>query len=583
MREKWIESGKKADFQEWGRELGISPVLARLIRNRGPETVEEAREYLSGSMASLADPLLMKDMGKGADLIEAAVRSGEKIAIVSDFDDDGIFAGQILFEGLLETGGKPLLFTPERVKEGYGLNVRIIDEAKSAGCGVILTCDNGIAAVKEVAYARSLGMRVVVTDHHELGETAPEADACIDPKQPDCGYPFKSLCGAGVAFRLIQVLYGRFGVPRERETELYEYVAIATVADVVELQGENRILVREGLRRLRTTDKPGLSALIDACGLDRNRLNAYHIGFVIGPCFNAIGRLGSVSLAFELLATKDRAEALRIAERVRDLNETRKEMTEAGLRAAEEEIASGELLRDRILLVRLRGVHESLVGIIAGRLKEKYGRPVYVFTDSGELIKGSGRSVPVYHMQKHLLKAAPLLERFGGHAMAAGLSLREEKLPALREQLNRECEFTEEELRPVVNLDIRLPLSSVTPELIGELSLLEPFGTGNPKPLFARPHFLVHQLRVMGKNRNVLKLVVSDGSGARMEAVFFGEPEIRELLKFLTEEFGEAEVERAMRGAENGIDVALAYYPEINEYMGRQTLQITVRNYCRIG
>ena len=582
MKERWIEEAKKADFEAWAEALSVTPLTARLIRNRGPKTLQEAREYLYGTMDSLADPLLMKDMEKGASLLAEAVKKGEKIAIVSDFDDDGIFSGQILYEGIREIGGMAKLFTPERVREGYGINARIIDEAKRDGFSVILTCDNGIAAVKEVDYAKSLGFTVIVTDHHEMQETLPRADAVLDPKRPDCPYPFKSLCGGGVAFRLIQVLYARFGILKEREEALYEYAAIATVADVVELQGENRVLVREGLRRLRNTNKTGLLALMDLCGIDRSRLNAYHIGFILGPCFNAVGRLSHVSLAFELLETEDTARAYALAEEIRDLNEERKRMTEEGFRKAEELLLTRDLDAEKILFVRLEGVHESVVGIIAGRLKEKYGRPVFVFTDAGELLKGSGRSVPAYHMLRHLLGSADLMDRFGGHAMAAGLSLRPENLEALRERLNRECEFTTEELLPPLRLDARMPLSAVSERQIEELGLLEPFGTGNPQPLFARPHFRVHQLRILGKDRNVVRMVVSDGSGARMDAILFGGGETADLLRFLRAEFGDEETEKAMRGAENGIDLAFAYRPGVNEYMGRRSLQITVSAYCRI-
>jgi len=324
MGERWIQHTKRADFEAWARELHVTPVTARLIRNRGPETLSEARDYLYGTPESLSDPLLMKDLGPGADLIERAVKAGNKIAIASDFDDDGIFSGQILLEGIREIGGSAKLFTPERVRVGYGLNARIIDEAYGEGFRFILTCDNGIAATEEVDYAKSLGFTVVVTDHHEVQEVLPRGDAVIDPKRSDCGYPFKSLCGAGVAFQLIRELYRRFGVPKEREENLYEYVAIATVADVVELTGENRILVREGLKKLRITKKPGLSALIDVCGLDKSRLNAGNIGFVLGPSFNAVGRISDVRIAFDLLGSEDAAEAYALAHRIREINEERK-------------------------------------------------------------------------------------------------------------------------------------------------------------------------------------------------------------------------------------------------------------------
>ncbi len=580
MKERWIEYTKKADFDLWSRELGISPIAARLLRNRDVETLEEARMFLYGTMKDLADPLLMKDLEKGADILTEAVKNGETIAVSSDFDDDGIFAGEILYEGIKRIGGNVLLFTPHRVMEGYGINRRIIDEAKAAGCTVILTCDNGIAAKEETLYAKAQGLKIVITDHHEVQETVPEADAVIDPKQADCSYPFKSLCGAGVAFRLIQVLYRRFGLPEEAEEALYQYVAIATVADVVELKGENRILVKNGLEKLRHTKNIGLSALIDACELDPEEIDSYRLGYTIGPCFNAVGRLSDVRMAFDLLQTENEAEAAEIAQKIRALNEERKRMTDEGTRQAIELVENEKLNEEKILIVRLEGVHESVVGIIAGRLKEKYGRPVFVFTDAESGLKGSGRSIPAYHMLEGLMRCKDISERFGGHAMAAGLSIREDRLQEFRDRMNATCGLTDEDLIPVVNIDARLPLSYISERLIEELNCLEPFGTGNPKPIFARPHVAVHQMRVIGRNQNVLRMTVSEAGGPKMSAVMFSDAE--GFRKFITENYGASELARAERGLENRIDAAFTFYPSVNEYMGTKTLQIVCKSYCLI-
>lgn len=581
MKERWIEYTKRADFDLWSRELNITPVAARVMRNRDVETLEEARAFLYGGVRDLADPLLMKDMKKGVDILEEAVRKGETIAVSSDFDDDGIFAGQILHEGIRRVGGRVHVFTPNRVREGYGINKRIIDEAKAMGCTVILTCDNGIAAKEETVYARQQGLKVVVTDHHEVQETVPEADAVIDPKQADCHYPFKQLCGAGVALRLIRVLYDRFRLPEGAEADLYQYAAIATVADVVELKGENRIIVREGLEKLHQTENIGLNALIDACGLNKAEIVAHHLGFVIGPCFNAVGRLSDVKTAFQLLQCKDGLEAEKIALEIYELNVERKQMTDDGEKQALEIVEQEGLLEDKVLVVQLKGVHESVVGIIAGRLKEKFNRPVFVFTDGENGLKGSGRSIAPYHMLNGLMKCKDLPDRFGGHAMAAGLSIQEERLPEFRRRMNEECGLTENDLLPVINIDARLPLSVVSEKLINELKCLEPFGVGNPSPIFARPHFEIRQMRIIGKNGNVLKMILSDHSGQEMEGIMFRGAE--DFLRFLEENFGTAEVEKVKRGMPNKIDVAFTYYPSVNEFKGAKTLQIVCGSYCVIG
>lgn len=590
MRERWRVYGKKADFNRIAQTFHISPVTARIIRNRDVDGEDAIRRYLYGTVEDLYDPRRMKDMGKAADLVEEAVRNGVKIAISSDFDVDGIFSGMILLEGILRIGGEASVYTPDRVKEGYGLNDRIVEEAHSEGYGMILTCDNGIAAAEPILRAKELGMTVVVTDHHEVPYTLeengerryhlPAADAVVDHKQEDCPYPFKKLCGAGVTYKLIQILYERFGVEREELYRLLEYAAIATVADVMDLEGENRIIVREGLRRLGETRNLGLQALMEVNGIDPKHLTAYHIGFIIGPCFNAAGRLETVKMAFDLLKAKTREEAAARAETLKELNDSRKNMTQKGVEQAVEVIEQSPWKQDKILLVRLHGCHESLVGIIAGRIREKYYKPVFVFTDAEEGIKGSGRSIEGYHMFDGLMQCQDLLERFGGHAMAAGLSLKEENLEPLRKRLNDACTLTQEELTPLVQIDVPMPLSYITEELIEEFKLLEPFGKGNTKPIFAQQHFQIAKGSIIGKNKNVMKFQVIGQDNTAMEALYFGD--LDDLIQLIKTEYGEEQFERMMEGRRNDVDLAFTYYPSVNEFRGRRSLQIVIQNYCRI-
>ena len=590
MRERWRVYGKKADFNRIAQTFHISPVTARIIRNRDVDGEDAIRRYLYGTVEDLYDPRRMKDMGKAADLVEEAVRNGVKIAISSDFDVDGIFSGMILLEGILRIGGEASVYTPDRVKEGYGLNDRIVEEAHSEGYGMILTCDNGIAAAEPILRAKELGMTVVVTDHHEVPYTLeesgerryhlPAADAVVDHKQEDCPYPFKKLCGAGVTYKLIQILYERFGVEREELYRLLEYAAIATVADVMDLEGENRIIVREGLRRLGATKNLGLQALMEVNGMDPKHLTAYHIGFIIGPCFNAAGRLETVKMAFDLLKAKTREEATARAETLKELNDSRKNMTLKGAEQAVEVIEQSPWKQDKILLVRLHGCHESLVGIIAGRIREKYYKPVFVFTDAEEGIKGSGRSIEGYHMFDGLMQCQDLLERFGGHAMAAGLSLKEENLEPLRKRLNDACTLTQEELTPLVQIDVPMPLSYITEELIEEFKLLEPFGKGNTKPIFAQQHFQIAKGSIIGKNKNVMKFQVIGQDNTAMEALYFGD--LDDLIQLIKTEYGEEQFERMMEGRRNDVDLAFTYYPSVNEFRGRRSLQIVIQNYCRI-
>lgn len=587
--ERWVVTAKGADFKAIGEKYGISPVLARLMVNRGVKEDEAIRKYLYGSLDDLYAPESMKDIEKAAAIIEKAAKNHEKIAIASDFDVDGIFSSYILYKAFLKIGAQPEIFTPDRVKEGYGMNERIVREAYDKGIRLIVTCDNGIAAFDAVALAKTLGMTVVVTDHHDIPyeedanghrtNLAIGADAVVNPKQPDCGYPFKKLCGAGVAFKLVQVLYAHAHTDRASLENLVQYTAIATVADVMDLEDENRIIVKYGLRQLASTDNIGLRALIQVCQLNPEKISAYHIGFVIGPCFNAAGRLDTVKIALDLLMCTNEQRALEIAEELRALNESRKEMTAKGFEQAVDMIDNSELINDKILLVLLENCHESLVGIIAGRIKEKYHRPAIVFTKvGGGMIKGSARSVEAYNIFDGLMHCGPLLTHFGGHPMAAGMTLPEENLAPLRYELNTRCPLSAQDLAPVVKIDVVMPLGYITKAFVDQLELLEPFGKGNTKPVFAERHFKVINGAILGKNHNVLKMTVCDERHTMMEAMYFGD--IEAFNDFIAGKYGKDAVEAMYMGHAGNIDVAFTYYPSVNEYRGRQKLQIVVQNYC---
>ncbi len=588
--EKWILEMKKGDFNGIAQEYGISPVLARIMVNRGVREKEQIRRYLKGTMEDLYDPRLLLDMDKAVDLVSESIEKKEKIGIASDFDVDGIFSSMILWTAFTKLGADCFIETPNRVTEGYGLNRRIVDDCLEKGAKLLITCDNGIAALDAVEYAKENGLTVVVTDHHEVpfeekgdGERIyikPKADAIVNPKQAECTYPFPKLCGAGVTFKLAQILYERYGILKSELEPLIEYAAIATVADVMDLEDENRILVKTGLKLLEHTKNKGLQAILRVNNLEGKRISAYHIGFVIGPCFNAAGRLETVKSALDLLMCNNEAQAEVMAENLKALNDSRKEMTIQGFEQAVEKIEHSDLMSDKVILVKLEECHESLVGIIAGRVRERYHKPVIVFTDAEEGIKGSGRSIEAYNMFEELLKCKDLLGRFGGHPMAAGLSLLEENLEELRRRLNENTTLTEEDLRPVVRIDVAMPIEYITEEFVEQLELLEPFGKGNPKPIFAEQHFRFTGGNIIGKNKNVLKAKVVNGSGARIEALYFGQ--IDQLQEYIIEEFGQQEWERMMHGDRNNVDLGLTYYPDINEYMGRKTPQIVIQNYCRI-
>lgn len=572
---------KRADFNGLAKELSVSPVSVRIMRNRGMETKEAMERYLYGTLDGLYDGALMKNMGEAVAVLIKKLREEKRIRIIGDYDIDGVCASYLLLTGLRraerELGKRtgPAGSTridyeiPDRVRDGYGINEAIIRQAAADGVDTLVTCDNGIAAAKEISLAKELGMTVVVTDHHEVPveeerQVLPPADVVVDPKQEGETYPFREICGAVVAYKLVEKLYEASGVPREEWRELLEFAAIATVGDVMRLQDENRILVKYGLKQMARTRNLGLRKLVEKTGLDITDLSAYHIGFVIGPCLNAGGRLQTAKAALRLFLSEDEAEAEQLAEELKELNDVRKDMTKKG---EDEAIAQVEAqyMEDKVLVVFLPDCHESLAGIIAGRVREHFHKPSIVLTRSGDMVKGSGRSIEPYHMFRELTKVRELLPKFGGHPMAAGLSIKEEDVPEFRRRLNENAVLTEEDFIPRVWIDVPMPLEYVTEGLVEELKGLEPFGQGNEKPLFAQKGLMIRSLRVLGKNRNVVKLGLVTDTGLSMDGLFFGD--------------GDA-FQRELDGRDR---IDIVYYPDINEYNGNRTLQAVIRNYKAAG
>ncbi len=568
--ERWFITMKKADFNGIAEKYHISPIIARLIRNRDVIGDEEIDFYLNGTIADLYDGMLMKDMDRAVEILAEKIREEKKIRVIGDYDIDGVNATYILQQGLSELGADIDTDIPDRIKDGYGLNIALIDRALDDGVDTIITCDNGIAAADEITYGKENGLTIVVTDHHEVpyieeeGEKnyiLPPADAVVDPHRADCGYPFKGLCGAAVAYKLVEALCNVMQRDPEDLDYLMENVAIATVGDVMDLTGENRVFVKQGLEMLKRTQNPGLKALIECTGIDVDRLNAYHIGFVIGPCINASGRLDTAKRALELLNARTRRDAVMLAEDLKALNDSRKEMTERGVNEAINMIETTSLKDDHVLVVYLPDCHESIAGIIAGRIREKYYRPTFVLTKAEDGVKGSGRSIETYDMFAQMCRCRDLFTKFGGHKLAAGLSLTEENVPLFRKTINELAELSEEDLQMKVSIDMRLPFPYITEELISELELLEPFGKGNPKPLFAERNLRVISPRIFGRNRNVLKCRLQDEQGSQMDAVYFGD------------------VEACLKAMEEKQVMSFTYYPSVNEYMGRRSLQLTIVNY----
>ena len=570
MQEKWILYAKKADFQEIGHKFHISPILARLIRNRDVVGDEAVGRYLYSGPEGMHDPGLLPDMEGAVEILEKKISAGARIRIVGDYDIDGVCSSCILALGLKRLGAKADWEIPDRIKDGYGINESIIRVASAEGIDTILTCDNGIAAISQIALAKELGMTVVVTDHHDIQTRAledgseedllPPADALVNPKRRDSAYPFPQICGAMVAYKLIQVLYERAGVPRQEWLEMMELAAVATVGDVMKLQDENRIVVKEGLKRIAHTKNLGLRALIRANQLDPAKISAYHIGFIIGPCLNAGGRLQTAKLALGLLLAEDEREAEELAAELKILNDQRKDMTQEGVIEAQAQVEE-HYREDKVLVVFLPDCHESLAGIVAGRIREQYNKPTFILTYGEDGAKGSGRSIEAYHMFQGLVEVQDLLTKFGGHPMAAGFSLPLENVGEFRRGLNENARLTPEDFVPKVWIDIALPFEYVSEELIEELELLEPFGNGNEKPQFAQRDLFIRSVRVMGKNRNVVKLMLVNEQGTALDAIVFTEGD-----RFLEE-----------MGDKRRMDVV--YYPTVNEYNGRRSLQIVVKNW----
>ena len=584
--EKWIEIRKGGNFMEMAKKYGIDPLIARIIRNRDIIDEKEITEYLYGGKEALHNPHLLKDVDKAAEIIAEGIAEKKAMRIIGDYDIDGVNATYILLDGIRRCGGKVDAAIPDRMKDGYGINEHLIEQALSDGKELLITCDNGIAAINEINFAKEKGMTVVVTDHHEIPYRNTEqgkeflrskADAIVNPKQADCPYPCKGICGAVVAWKLVQVLYERMDIPVEEADIFIENAGFATVGDVMDLTGENRILVKLGLKALEHTKNPGMKALIAKNKLSDKPLSAYHIGFVLGPCINASGRLDTAKRSLELLLERDEVKASALAGELVELNESRKYMTQQETQKALEQIEKEGREKDKVLVVYLPECHESLAGIIAGRIRETYQRPVFVLTRGEEGVKGSGRSIEAYSMFDKMTEVAELFTKYGGHPMAAGLSMREEDIDKLREQLNQKAELSEEDMAEVVRLDAVLPMSYFTVDTIRQLSVLEPCGKSNTKPVFADRNIKVTRASIVGVNRNVLKLHLLDSKGNPVAGVYFGE--VEKFLTFLSEKFGSEEVDAAMHGKENSIQFAAVYEPAVDTYSGRESVQAIIRRF----
>ncbi len=584
--EKWIEIRKGGNFMEMAKKYGIDPLIARIIRNRDIIDEKEITEYLYGGKEALHNPHLLKDVDKAAEIIAEGIAEKKAMRIIGDYDIDGVNATYILLDGIRRCGGNVDAAIPDRMKDGYGINEHLIEQALSDGKELLITCDNGIAAINEINFAKEKGMTIVVTDHHEIPYRNTEqgkeflrsnADAIVNPKQADCPYPCKGICGAVVAWKLVQVLYERMDIPVEEADIFIENAGFATVGDVMDLTGENRILVKLGLKALEHTKNPGMKALIAKNKLSDKPLSAYHIGFVLGPCINASGRLDTAKRSLELLLERDEVKASALAGELVELNESRKYMTQQETQKALEQIEKEGREKDKVLVVYLPECHESLAGIIAGRIREAYQRPVFVLTRGEEGVKGSGRSIEAYSMFDKMTEVAELFTKYGGHPMAAGLSMREEDIDKLREQLNQKAELSEEDMAEVVRLDAVLPMSYFTVDTIRQLSVLEPCGKSNTKPVFADRNIKITRAGIVGVNRNVLKLHLLDSKGNPVAGVYFGE--VEKFLTFLSEKFGSEEVDAAMHGKENSIQFAAVYEPAVDTYSGRESVQAIIRRF----
>ena len=582
--EKWFIRNKKYDYKEIASEFEISEIVAKLLINRDIYEKKDIELFLNPQFDRLNSAELMKDLLKASDIIIQKIKDKKRIRIVGDFDVDGIMSVYILYKGLKSFGAEVDYIIPDRVIDGYGININIVNNAKEEGIDTIITCDNGIAAINQIKHAKELGMTVIVTDHHDIPYTeenntkvylSTDADAIINPKQLDCKYPFKNLCGAGIVYRFIRYLSDRLNL--NNKDEYLEFVAIATICDVVDLVGENRIIVRKGLEALNSTKNIGLKALIDMCGVLNKEIGVYHVGFILGPTINASGRLDTALYALELLLTEDMQLAYEMAKNLRDLNDDRRKMTIDGVDKVIDQIEAKKMQKSKVLVVYEPDIHESIAGIIAGRIKDKYNMPTIVLTKGIEGVKGSARSIEEYNMFEELSKCKDLLNRFGGHSMAAGLSLDEDNIDELRSRLNQYTILTEEDLIPKIYIDMQLPFEYINYKLINEIKILEPYGKGNSKPLFGEKNIRIKKGSLLGAKKNVLKLSLISPRGQRMEGIIFND--IQSCLEDVKSKYGEVQLNNMLNGIENNILVDILYYPDVNEYNGNVSLQVIIKNY----
>ena len=581
--EKWLLRNKKVDLKAMSEKYKISQLLCKLMVNRDIIDENIINSYINPVYKYLHSPKTMKDVVIAVDIIKRKIQENKKIRIIGDYDVDGIISVFILYTALKKCGANVDYEIPDRIKDGYGINENIVKVAYDEGVDTIITCDNGISAIDQIQYAKDLGLTVIVTDHHDVPFIeedgvrtflSSQADAIINPKQIECEYKFKSICGAGVAFKLMEALYEEIGMDKEECYKLIEFVAIATVCDVVDLIDENRIFVKNGLEMLNNSKNIGINALKKACGLEDKEITAYHLGFVIGPCLNASGRLDSAKKGLELLLMEDDEEAKNLAQEIVDLNDARKHMTKEGVDRAINIIDSTDINNDNILVVYIPDIHESLAGIVAGRVKEKYNKPTIILTKSEEGVKGSARSIEEYNMFEGLLACKELLDKFGGHPMAAGLSLQEDKVDELRIALNNKCELTDEDLTRKIMIDSSLPLEYLNLHLIEELNVLEPFGKGNAKPIFGVKDAKITKAMLLGKDKNVLKLKLLTNNNITIDAMIFNDLENFESK--IIEKYGNEELDNLYNKSNNNIPMDFTFYPSINEWNGNKSIQIVV-------
>ena len=582
--QQWLVINKKADFKAIGKKYHIDQVTARIIRNRDVVEEEDIRVFLQGDIRDLHNPHLLKDGDKLVDILLDKIRNNKSVRIIGDYDIDGVMSTYILKTALDRAGAVVSIQIPDRIHDGYGLNINLIEKAYEDGVDTILTCDNGIAAIQEIAHAKNLGMTVLVTDHHEIPfeelEGArvykqSEADAIVNPHQQECDYPYKNLCGAAVAWKVVCLLYESLGIPFAEAEGLLENVAFATVGDIMSLTGENRVLVKEGIKRIHKTTNAGMRALIAHCGLEREQIDAFHFGFVLGPCINASGRLDTAKRAIELFFQTDYDKAAVIANELVVLNAERKDLTQEGVKEAIRFYEENGCEQDKVLVIYLPNVHESIAGIIAGRIREKYYKPVFVLTKAEDGAKGSGRSIEEYSMYEEMCKCQELFTKFGGHPMAAGLSIPEENVDIFRQRINELATLTEAELTPKVRIDVPMPLDYVTLDLVREFTVLAPFGKGNLKPIFADKGVRINRIMIMGKNRNVVKLGMVSTKGTPATGIYFGDVEA--FLSYIENKFGKEQLEAAMNGMSNQIQLSLVYFPKINSFRGADELQFEIQ------